>query len=414
MKRGPVAGWSASRLLLAVAIVASACARSAPDEPPAADAVYEVALAYQAPGSGPSPNFSPKGTQVVLADVSAERHLPAGARRPAKVGTLQVGPDRSAWVRVLATSDADHPADLTRLFFDVNRNDDFADDGPPFEAVPSQREKTGDWWSSFSDIELSVPYAGGHTEPFLVNAWIVRDGDAPPDLLRYSRRSWRAGTVSVNGVSALVAVMDANNDAVYTAGDYWSVLAASTPDAPKAVLSFDEARPAHRMMFVDDEAAGREWVLELREIAPDGRSLSFAVVDRMTTKAMDRAGDDVVAAERSRPRTSEPVAWLHDFDDAAAEAARTGRLLLIDFETDWCGPCKTMDEWIWSDAEVASAITAGYVGVKIDGDLEPSLVERFAVTGYPTMIVLDPAGDESGRAVGYQSSAQMIALLGSQ
>ena len=46
-----------------------------------------------------------------------------------------------------------------------------------------------------------------------------------------------------------------------------------------------------------------------------------------------------------------------------------------------------------------------------DPDLEKALATRFKVVGYPTMIVLDSSGKELGRAVGYQSSKQLLTLL---
>lgn len=70
-----------------------------------------------------------------------------------------------------------------------------------------------------------------------------------------------------------------------------------------------------------------------------------------------------------------------------------------------------MDEWICTDAEVAGILNAGYVGVKLDGDVEKALVKRFKVAGYPMMIVFDGSGAESWRAVGYQSSKELLTLL---
>ena len=70
-----------------------------------------------------------------------------------------------------------------------------------------------------------------------------------------------------------------------------------------------------------------------------------------------------------------------------------------------------MDEWIWTDADVAAMLTAGYVGVKLDGDIEKALVKRYAVTGYPTMLIVDGAGREVKRVVGYQSSKEMAGFL---
>ena len=104
--------------------------------------IVRVDLTYQAPGKGPTPNFWPYGTKVKLSDLPADATLPNGAARPAKTGTLQVGPDKKSWVKILATADSDHPQDLCRLYIDLNRNGDFTDDGPALVAKPSMNAKT--------------------------------------------------------------------------------------------------------------------------------------------------------------------------------------------------------------------------------------------------------------------------------
>jgi thiol-disulfide isomerase/thioredoxin len=375
--------------------------------------VVRVDLKYAAPGSGPAPNFSPKGTQVPLTDVPAGAVLPEGAVRPARAGTMKIGPGGTAGMRILVTAEADHPRDLCRVYVDRNRNGTFTDDGPPLTATPSLNQKTGAWWSSFSNTEIQVPYGhspqGDVVEPYMVTFWAVREGDTPPDVIRYSVRSWRSGTVTINGVDAFVAAMDGNNDAVFDKDDMWSVVEASAPDAPRRVLSIDEARGTERLMFV--KTAGKDLVLEFRSFSPDGRSISFAVVDRPVTKAEDRAGDDTVAAERGRPRAKMPFIWEKNLDAALARAKSTGRKVIVDFWTTWCGPCAAMDQWIWTDAEVASVLNAGYIGVKLDGDVEKALVTRFTVVGYPTVLVLDPSSREVARFAGYRSSKEVLELL---
>ena len=326
---------------------------------------------------------------------------------------MEVGPNKTAWIPILATASAQFPGDLCQIFLDRNRNGSFRDDGPALTAKPSQNAKTKAWWTSIDRVELKIPYSRTIVEPYLVNLWLVRqDGEPAPNILRFSVGSWRQGTVTIDGVEAIVAAMDSDNDALFTKVDTWSAISSAEPNAAKAVLSLAEARPTNRLMFV--AANGKEKVIEFRRFSADGRSIDFAVIEKGITKASDRAPDDLVREERSRPRAQVPVEWGHGsagLTTALARAKASGKLVFIDFEATWCGPCHTMDEWIWTDAEVTARLNEGFVGVKIDADLEKAIVQRYTIAGYPTMMVVDGTGKELKRVIEYQSSKQMLAFL---
>jgi thiol-disulfide isomerase/thioredoxin len=297
----------------------------------------------------------------------------------------------------------------------MNRNGDFSDDGPPALAAVTRNEKTGDVWYRFAEIELRVRFPEPErTEPFDVTFWIVHGAaePAPDSVIRYSRRSWRSGSVTIDGVPALVAAMDGNNDAIFGTGDSWSVVEASMPEASRHVLSWREARCTDRLMFLQRGAEEDDLVLEFRSFAADGSSITFAVVHYDISKAEDRLADDMVAEERGRPRATTPYTWIDDLDVAMTAAEASGKRVFLYFETDWCGPCRTMDQWIWTDAEIVAALQAGFVGVKLDGDIEKEHVRRYEVQGYPNILIVDPASDTVIRSVrGYQSSQQLLDFL---
>src|SRR5450432_2312709 len=81
--------------------------------------------------------------------------------------------------------------------------------------------------------------------------------------------------------------------------------------------------------------------------------------------------------------------------NAPTTAAR-GEPVLLNFETDWCGFCKKMRP------AIAQLEKAGFPVESTDGDQQKDLTRRYKVTGFPTFIVVDEAGEVLGRTEGYQ------------
>jgi len=111
---------------------------------------------------------------------------------------------------------------------------------------------------------------------------------------------------------------------------------------------------------------------------------------------------------------SEKVPWHQDGDFASvlAKAKKEKKLVLIDFYATWCGPCKMMDRQTYSDSLVGLA-AAKFVPRKIDGEKGEgiALSERYKITGYPTVIVVDATGKEVTRKSGFYQPAQFRRFL---
>lgn len=190
-------------------------------------------------------------------------------------------------------------------------------------------------------------------------------------------------------------------DGFFDTNDSWAL---ASSDSSANVYSHQHARPAER----------HAWLLEnayrIREIHPSGRKLVLEPHDPGVTRAEEAAMDDHLAEDRRAARTGKTVAFFHEFEEAETLAREDGKSLFVDFETEWCGPCHVMDEWVYT-ADVVVDASSTYVSVKVDGDERPDLKERFLVEGYPTMLIVDVDGTVLRRAAGYQSVAEMTEFL---
>lgn len=99
------------------------------------------------------------------------------------------------------------------------------------------------------------------------------------------------------------------------------------------------------------------------------------------------------------------IRWSKSIAAAQAESKRTGKLLMVDFYTDWCGWCKKLDAETYTDAKVIG-LSNRVVSLKTDAEKEgKDLAKKYGVQGYPTILFLDPKGVVVGKIGGYMPPA---------
>ncbi|MEC7696968.1 MAG: thioredoxin family protein [Planctomycetota bacterium] len=86
------------------------------------------------------------------------------------------------------------------------------------------------------------------------------------------------------------------------------------------------------------------------------------------------------------------IRWLENIDAGRAEAQQSGKLLLVHFWSTHCGPCVQLERNVYSQAEVAEAISQHFVAVKINTETHPELARRHGIRFVPTDMVIDPSG----------------------
>ncbi len=136
---------------------------------------------------------------------------------------------------------------------------------------------------------------------------------------------------------------------------------------------------------------------------------SLAALSLLSLAACDRAAPTNPSAQT---QTATKIAWREgDVDDAFAEAKESGKLVLLYWGAVWCPPCNRLKARLFRDPQFI-ARTESFVPVYLDGDSKGAQAwgERFAIRGYPTLIVLAPDGSEITR-LSTGDPAQVRAVL---
>lgn len=104
--------------------------------------------------------------------------------------------------------------------------------------------------------------------------------------------------------------------------------------------------------------------------------------------------------------------WVDDYEKGLAKAKAENKLAIVDFTgSDWCIWCKRLDEEIFSKAKFKEYVKDKYVLIEVDfpqvkrlpakqQKANEALGEKFKVQGYPTVVVVNPEGEEVNR-LGY-------------
>ncbi len=97
---------------------------------------------------------------------------------------------------------------------------------------------------------------------------------------------------------------------------------------------------------------------------------------------------------------TQEIDFITDYDSALAVAQQKGQKVLIDFYTEWCKWCKTLDTVTYVDSAVIE-YSKTLVFAKIDAEADTSTTQKYKVQGYPTIVLVNDDGSEIDRIGGY-------------
>jgi len=118
---------------------------------------------------------------------------------------------------------------------------------------------------------------------------------------------------------------------------------------------------------------------------------------------------------QQKPKDTVSLKWLKSIDEGKAAALESNKPIMIDTAAEWCVACRELDEYTFSDAEVAKNLEA-YVLVRLDFTKKnaenDALRKTLGVMGLPTVIFMDSKGTELKRFSGFLPKDRFLSFLG--
>jgi thiol:disulfide interchange protein len=143
--------------------------------------------------------------------------------------------------------------------------------------------------------------------------------------------------------------------------------------------------------------------------------LLFLVGAFLFLKALDIKSNP--AKYSVKPRDAVKLNWLGSIEEGKELAKKENKPLMIDTSAEWCVACQELEEYTFSDPEVAKVLE-DYVLVKLDFTKKNEATDKkrkeLNVLGMPTVIFMDAEGNEQKRFSGFYPKDKFLAFVGSE
>ena len=102
-----------------------------------------------------------------------------------------------------------------------------------------------------------------------------------------------------------------------------------------------------------------------------------------------------------------------NLDAVREEAVQQNKLVFIDLYATWCGPCKSMERDVFSQAKVGDFMAEHFVAAKYDIEKPTgsALAKKYGVRSIPTFLIFDTEGELLAQITGGMPADEFIRTL---
>lgn len=92
------------------------------------------------------------------------------------------------------------------------------------------------------------------------------------------------------------------------------------------------------------------------------------------------------------------------------KAEQENKLIFIDVYASWCGPCKLLKKKTFPDKAVGDYFNDTFINVTYDAEKGEgiAIAEKYKVTAYPTLLIIDSKGNVVSSILGYMTPEKLL------
>lgn len=101
------------------------------------------------------------------------------------------------------------------------------------------------------------------------------------------------------------------------------------------------------------------------------------------------------------------------WQEALKKSSAENKLIFLDLSTSWCGWCKKMKQNVYTNKKAGDYFNSRFINVELDGEHGDGqrLAQKFGVTGYPSLYIIDKNEMPMLSSEGYHEVDDLINLI---